>query len=459
MDEHLEIAGSVDPTSTDDAGPALFHWTDGTSKEWRIEASPDRLVLDDDEERYDFSRSTWRDAITFSPLGSRVVIHFDTGSREIGFLVPQTEARALFAALAEQEAPTPAASEPVVQARPADHQGPLWPKMTAMPVVALCLSAVAFVPFAGLLFGIAAIVLALLARKRARANASFAHVRAVALIALVFSVVGIGVCAVGSYAMVDRLSTGEIGDQLFGEPVEWSTGAIVAAIVMVIIALSFHEAGHAITAWWSGDGYAKSIGRVTLNPLAHIDPLGTVVLPIMLAVAHLPVFGYAKPVPVRLGHVRHWRRAHILISAAGPLSNLLQAAVCLELLLLIGAILALTGAGAGVANFSSLEPIVEIKGFAGAPIVAGIALMLKLGFQVNVMLAFFNMLPIPPLDGSWIAEHLSPAFIGQFYARIRPFGFVIFIGLLYAGILDYLLAPAFYVLGFGHILVALVSGM
>ena len=251
----------------------------------------------------------------------------------------------------------------------------------------------------------------------------------------------------------------EIDEQLIGHRVAWSTGAIIAAIVMVIISLSVHEAAHAITAWWFGDGYAHSQGRVTLNPLAHIDLFGTVILPILLASMGAPVFGYAKPVPVQLSGVRRPRLAPVLVSAAGPASNLLQAALCLGLLTLLGGVLKLAAGDVVVRNFSSLQPIVEIEGMVGGKVLAAVALMLKLGFQVNVMLAFFNLIPVPPLDGSWIAAELSPMTVGRLFAVIRPYGFFIFIGLLYMGALDYLLMPGFVVMELGHVLLGMATGL
>ena len=249
--------------------------------------------------------------------------------------------------------------------------------------------------------------------------------------------------------------------EMVGEgDMEWSWGATIAALVMLLIALSVHEAAHAITAWWCGDDFARSLGRVSLNPIAHIDPFGTIILPLILAYAGWPVFGYARPVPVRLGSVRRYRRAHILISVACPASNLLQAAVCLALLLLVGSLLSLAP-DVTVKHLSAIRPVVEVSGIAGGRVIAAMALMLKLGFFVNILLAFFNLIPIPPLDGSWVLEHLFPNTLGRLYAAIRPYGFLLFLAVIYSGtrVLVYLMMPAVAILFFGQALIHQVTGL
>jgi Zn-dependent protease len=240
----------------------------------------------------------------------------------------------------------------------------------------------------------------------------------------------------------------------------YTYGQIAATIVIIILSLSIHECGHAIVAWWCGDDYAKSLGRVTLNPLAHIDLFGTLVLPVLLTLAKAPVFGYAKPVPVRLGNVRRYRRAHILISLAGPGANLMLAAVSLALLLALGCALALLAPDARISAFSSaLGTNVRIEGIPAGRVLTGCAVVLNLGFTINTLLAFFNLIPVPPLDGSWVLEHLFPNTLGRLYGLVRPFGFVVFLVLMYTNAFNYLLIPAAVPIGLGHGLIRCCTGL
>ncbi|NOX59578.1 MAG: site-2 protease family protein [Planctomycetes bacterium] len=443
-------------------------WPDGQGRSWQIHADPDTVVLTHADERVELPQSEWRDAITFAPTSTRVVIHFDTGQQEIGFLVPLEEAKALFVAmkqpgtLEQQTEPTPQPSHEVAATDPAIPQRPfkpLWPKMTAMPIVAVSLASISFFPIVGAIFGIAACALAMVIRRRSPINASHHHIRTIATISLYVAIVGMMISAISTYAMFYRPVEALAFDPEMARSLEWSWGARIAAIVMVILALSFHEAAHAITAWWCGDDHAKSMGRVTLSPLSHIDPFGTIILPIMLTYMGMPVFGYARPVPVQLGMVPKYRRAHILISAAGPFSNLLQAACCLALLVLIAACLALMP-NVQVYHLCDIQPMVTVTGVAGASVIGAAALMLKLGFAINLMLAFFNLIPIPPLDGSWIAEHMLPDSMGRFYAAIRPYGMFIFLALIWYGdgILLYFLLPAIKIIVWSRELIYEVSG-
>jgi Zn-dependent protease len=179
----------------------------------------------------------------------------------------------------------------------------------------------------------------------------------------------------------------------------------------------------------------------------------------MLIYVGAPVFGYARPVPVRLSSLGRFRRAHILISAAGPAANLAQAAVCLALLMFLGSVLAMVP-GVTVQHLSDFEPIVEVSGIVGSRVLASAALMLKMGFGINVLLAFFNLIPVPPLDGSWILEHLFPNTLGRVYAAIRPYGFLLFLLLIWSDtpILAYLMLPALIMILTGQGLIYSVTG-
>ena len=188
-----------------------------------------------------------------------------------------------------------------------------------------------------------------------------------------------------------------------------------ALIVPLVFAIVFHEVAHGMMARALGDPTADEQGRLSLNPLRHVDPIGTVVLPGILALTHLPVFGWAKPVPVNAARLNHPRRDMILVGAAGPGSNLIMAAIAAVVL---GLVLRPYG--------GSQEP---------AGVIGFIVLNLFNFISINVFLALFNLLPIPPFDGSHIVEGLLPPRAAAVYDRLRPFGFplvfILLVGLPY----------------------------
>jgi Zn-dependent protease len=176
-------------------------------------------------------------------------------------------------------------------------------------------------------------------------------------------------------------------------------------VLPLIIAITFHEAAHGFVAHAFGDNTAWQLGRVSFNPLRHIDPFGTLLLPAMLLLSHSPfLFGYAKPVPVNFRALRNPRIGMVLVALAGPATN-----IALGLI-----------AAAAFHLVSSLPPNV-------APWVVN---NLKNALVINVVLAVFNMLPIPPLDGGRVAVGLLPRMLAVPLARLEPFGMLILIGIL-----------------------------
>jgi Zn-dependent protease len=184
--------------------------------------------------------------------------------------------------------------------------------------------------------------------------------------------------------------------------------AIATWLVPLIIAIVFHEVAHGLVARRLGDPTAERMGRLTLNPIKHVDPVGTVILPMVLALAHAPVFGWAKPVPVRSDRLRNPRRDMILVALAGPGMNVLLAIIGT---LVLGATVALA---AGEPN--------EVARF-----IASNALNFLL---INIFLAVFNLIPLPPFDGGHVVEGLLPRPLAARFHRLGRFALPILILLL-----------------------------
>jgi len=196
----------------------------------------------------------------------------------------------------------------------------------------------------------------------------------------------------------------------------------IPVFLILLASLSVHEAAHAWAANKLGDPTARLLGRLTLNPLAHIDWIGTVAFPIILALSNLPVFGWAKPVPVDMRNLQSPRRDFALVALAGPVSNVVLAAGFILLLQAQGGLVPETG-------------------------VTSTSVVLYLAIFLNLILAAFNMLPIPPLDGGNVLAGLLPESMARVVDQVRPFGAFVILGLFLMGALDYLYDPIERLLG------------
>jgi Zn-dependent protease len=195
----------------------------------------------------------------------------------------------------------------------------------------------------------------------------------------------------------------------------------------VLIAIIFHEVAHGWVAYRLGDPTAARMGRLTLNPIAHIDPIGTILLPALLIISNAPfLFGYAKPVPVNFNNLNNPKRDMIWVALAGPVTNLLLALGCIMVLKM---------------GLPLIAPSAQVSASTLVNFLAPLALMAKNGVLINSVLAVFNAFPLPPLDGGRVAVGLLPEPYSAMLARVEPYGFLILIVLLMTRVLDKIVGP------------------
>lgn len=200
---------------------------------------------------------------------------------------------------------------------------------------------------------------------------------------------------------------------------------LIISFVPFLLALTVHEVAHGYVAYRKGDFTAKLMGRITMNPIKHVDPLGTIIFPLMLALSRSPViFGWAKPVPVSRRNFKNPRKDMTLVALAGPLSNVLLAmvfALALKVLLLV------FGPGA----------------LSKSKVLESLAAMLWVGMNISIYLGVFNLFPVYPLDGSHIVEGILPEDKALVYSRMERYGSIILIVLLFTGVLQSVIRPVY----------------
>lgn len=189
---------------------------------------------------------------------------------------------------------------------------------------------------------------------------------------------------------------------------------MIFRIPALLIALTIHEYAHARVAVWMGDDTPKIMGRLTLNPIAHLDPFGLVML-------WLFKFGWAKPVLINPGNFKNWRQGSILVSLAGPVSNVIMA--------LLAAVLH------GILAKAEM-------------LTSGMAIVLNFTYSYNIIFAIFNLIPLPPLDGSKVIINLLPVRQGEILEKIEPYAPFILLGLVYFNVINVIIAPFYSALSF-----------
>lgn len=196
---------------------------------------------------------------------------------------------------------------------------------------------------------------------------------------------------------------------------------IIFQIAVLLFAISLHEAAHGWMAWRLGDPTARMLGRVTLNPLRHIDPFGTVLIPLLCVYAGFPLIGWAKPTPVTTRNFKNIKHDDILTTLAGPASNLLTAIVALVLLIVLKLFSAQTVL---MAMMAAQMGMVDPAAMNGSPILFPLTMLLYYGVLLNLVLMAFNLIPLPPLDGSHVLRHMLP------YNWLRAYDSIGMIGLI-----------------------------
>jgi Zn-dependent protease len=197
---------------------------------------------------------------------------------------------------------------------------------------------------------------------------------------------------------------------------------VLISFIVLLFSLTLHESAHAFTADRLGDPTARLLGRISLNPIVHADLIGTVLFPLIAMITGAPLIGWAKPVPVDVRRLRHQRRDYVFVAAAGPASNLMLALLSAIVL----SVLPISPQTLGEPNIS--VPIASI---------------LSKAIQLNVLLAVFNMIPIPPLDGGNVLGGLLPLSLARPFNLLRPYGFILLYALILTGGFESIVVPTY----------------
>jgi Zn-dependent proteases len=212
-------------------------------------------------------------------------------------------------------------------------------------------------------------------------------------------------------------------------------GNLIIWFIALLFSLSFHEAAHAWTSEKFGDDTGRLQGRITLNPIPHIDLIGTVIFPLVSSLSGIPLLGWAKPVQTNPLLWRDKKKANIMVSAAGPISNFILATIAFVIIkiMMLSGVLDLRGG-----YYTLVMPTADQPAF-----MAPMAVFLSVMLMLNVLLGVFNLIPVPPLDGSHVLEEVLPRGMAEAYYQIRPYGFILLYGLMFLGVFSAILRPVY----------------
>ncbi len=207
----------------------------------------------------------------------------------------------------------------------------------------------------------------------------------------------------------------------------------IIQFIVLLLSLSIHESAHAWTADRFGDPTARYLGRVSLNPMVHADLMGTIVFPLLgIFVLHGAMFGWAKPVPVNVSRLKRPSRDHMLVAAAGPISNLLLATLLFIFLVVVKFLLS---------NDKEIISKVVFNEISGGSILLPLTLVAYHGMMLNLLLAVFNLIPVAPLDGAAVISGLLPRSLANALEQMQSYGFMLLLALLYLGVPGMLFYP------------------
>jgi Zn-dependent protease/tetratricopeptide (TPR) repeat protein len=311
--------------------------------------------------------------------------------------------------------------------------------------LAFGLSIASLFPIYGMPFGFAALlILPFLARRFSPDIERTAAVKLI-LISLLLSALGLLSSLFCGFAFLREGSVSPAHNYYLTAQ---NTSPVVITAVLVaalLFSMAAHEAGHAVTAFWCGDLTAKRRGRLTLNPLKHIDLFGTIILPTLLlfVTSGRAAFGYAKPVPIDPRRFGRRRRDEVLTASSGSVVNLTLALASVSILSILGSVISLSSAQVRISGFTDflLPTVIQSP---GGPVLALVVQFLKSCILVNLFLGILNLIPIPPLDGSYLLENAFPARYRVYFQILRRMGFLILIVLLLAGALSAVFVPLSY---------------
>ncbi len=350
--------------------------------------------------------------------------------------------------------------EECVEPLPSETEQPQWqveaPRASGLAVWVWCLAVGALFPILGIpLAGALAICSAILLMR----SDPLPWDRRIGFVGLTLSIAAFAVLGLWLTMLFLRAPWDETGLRDFELPANQSWAIVAVQLSVLVVSIMLHECAHAVAAYWSGDSTAAKLGRISLNPVVHVDPFGSIILPAILLMTPAGfVLGWAKPVPINARQFRYPRRGLLAVTLAGVSVNAMLALACAGGLLAVGSALRLLFPGATTEGFSHIFADCTIQGAAYQPAWELVVMVCKQGIIVNIILLAFNILPIPPLDGFGVLESLAPRALAPLVALLRSIGWIVLWGLILAGVLSYVLLPGIIFAMLLNIVVGLATG-